>query len=152
MKNQALFSSKDKSKKKIKCRLLQFLFGDLRVNAVPEEFLYIVHNPFIVVRYVSVDSWITRTGASVAPAYDSCKTHNMYLMCHQTENSTGIFGIFTWIPSSNTQLFLGLHYDIHIYHASLASRLNAYIYSNGTSLKVALFILMANHLALLFLG
>ena len=31
MKNQALFSSKDKSKK-LKCRLLQFLFGALRVN------------------------------------------------------------------------------------------------------------------------
>ena len=31
MKNQALFSSKDKSKK-IKCRLLQFLFGALRVS------------------------------------------------------------------------------------------------------------------------
>ena len=33
MKNQALFSSKDKSKK-LKYRLLQFLFGDLRVNKV----------------------------------------------------------------------------------------------------------------------
>ena len=33
MKNYALFSSKDKSKKKkIKCRQLQFLFGALRVN------------------------------------------------------------------------------------------------------------------------
>ena len=33
MKNQALFSSKDKSKKfKFKCRLLQFLFGVLRVK------------------------------------------------------------------------------------------------------------------------
>ena len=32
MKNQALVSSKDKSKK-IKCRLLQFLFGSLRVNS-----------------------------------------------------------------------------------------------------------------------
>ena len=32
MKNQFLFSSKDKSKK-LKCRLLQFLFGTLRVNA-----------------------------------------------------------------------------------------------------------------------
>ena len=32
MKNQALFSSKDKSKK-LKCRLLQFLFGALRVKA-----------------------------------------------------------------------------------------------------------------------
>ena len=31
MKNQALFSSKDK-RKKLKCRLLQFLFGALRVN------------------------------------------------------------------------------------------------------------------------
>ena len=31
MKNQALFSSKDKSKK-FKCRLLQFLFGALRVK------------------------------------------------------------------------------------------------------------------------
>ena len=32
MKNQALLSSKDISKK-LKCRLLQFLFGALRVNA-----------------------------------------------------------------------------------------------------------------------
>ena len=32
MKNQALFSSKDKSNKKLKCRLLQFLFGTLRVK------------------------------------------------------------------------------------------------------------------------
>ena len=31
MKHQALFSSKDKSKK-IKCRLLQILYGALRVN------------------------------------------------------------------------------------------------------------------------
>ena len=31
MKNQALFSLKDKSKK-LKCRLLSFLFGTLRVN------------------------------------------------------------------------------------------------------------------------
>ena len=34
MKTQALFSSKDKSKK-LKCRLLQFLFGALRVNSSP---------------------------------------------------------------------------------------------------------------------
>ena len=33
MKNQALFSWKDKSKK-LKCRLLQFLFGPLRINTV----------------------------------------------------------------------------------------------------------------------
>ena len=31
MKNQTLFSSKDESKK-LKCRLLQFLFGALRVK------------------------------------------------------------------------------------------------------------------------
>ena len=31
MKNQAIFSSKEESKK-LKCRLLQFLFGALRVN------------------------------------------------------------------------------------------------------------------------
>ena len=31
MKNQALFSSKDRSKK-LKCRLLQFLFGAFRVK------------------------------------------------------------------------------------------------------------------------
>ena len=31
MKNQALFFSKDKNKK-LNCRLLQFLFGALRVN------------------------------------------------------------------------------------------------------------------------
>ena len=35
MKNQALFSSKDKSK--IKCHLLQFLFGALRVNIVDDN-------------------------------------------------------------------------------------------------------------------
>ena len=35
MKNLALFSSKDKSKK-LKCRLLQFLFGALRVNVLHE--------------------------------------------------------------------------------------------------------------------
>ena len=38
MKNQALFSSKDESKKKIKCRLLQFLFGAL-------SFKDIYHSP-----------------------------------------------------------------------------------------------------------
>ena len=33
MKNLALFSMKDKSKK-LKCRLLQFLFGTLRVKVI----------------------------------------------------------------------------------------------------------------------
>ena len=36
-KNQALFSSKDKSKK-LKCHLLQFLFGAFRVNSFSEVF------------------------------------------------------------------------------------------------------------------
>ena len=36
MKNQAVFSSKDKSKK-LKCRLLQFLFGALRVNSISKH-------------------------------------------------------------------------------------------------------------------
>ena len=36
MKNQALFSSKDKSKKLI-CRLLQFLFGPLRVKTLTSK-------------------------------------------------------------------------------------------------------------------
>ena len=40
MKNQALFSSKNKSKK-LKCHLLQFLFGALRVNMV---IIMIIHN------------------------------------------------------------------------------------------------------------
>ena len=44
MKYQALFSSKDKSKK-FKCRLLQFLFGALRVNTIwhPGK-LFLRHN------------------------------------------------------------------------------------------------------------
>ena len=45
MKNQALFSSKDKSKKS-KCRLLQFLFGALRVNSsFPFEFNTVLFYP-----------------------------------------------------------------------------------------------------------
>ena len=43
MKNQALFSLKDKSKK-LKCRLLQFLFGALRVEAF--NVYYLGFNPF----------------------------------------------------------------------------------------------------------
>ena len=38
MKNQALFSSKYKSKK-VKCRLLHFLFGALRVKFRSDEFI-----------------------------------------------------------------------------------------------------------------
>ena len=36
MKNQAFFSSKDKSNK-LKCRLLQFMFGALRVNLLSAQ-------------------------------------------------------------------------------------------------------------------
>ena len=38
MKNQALFSSNDKSKN-LKCRLLEILFGALRVKKVVEKVL-----------------------------------------------------------------------------------------------------------------
>ena len=44
--SQALFSSKDKSKK-FKCRLLQFLFGALRVKTVCTIVLKFVF-PFVV--------------------------------------------------------------------------------------------------------
>ena len=44
MKNLALFSSKDKSKK-LKCRLLQYLFGALRVKCIPtSKNLASIHN------------------------------------------------------------------------------------------------------------
>ena len=39
MKNQALFSSEDENKK-LQCRLLQFLFGALRVNSVEISYLH----------------------------------------------------------------------------------------------------------------
>ena len=39
MKNQVLFSSKDKSQK-LKCRLLQYLFGALRVKAIYKFWLF----------------------------------------------------------------------------------------------------------------
>ena len=41
MKHQALFSSKDKSKK-IKCRLLQILYDALRVNRKFHFFFFII--------------------------------------------------------------------------------------------------------------
>ena len=46
MKNQALFSSKDK-RKKIKCCLPQFLFGALRGNT-RIRFFQIKHSLFII--------------------------------------------------------------------------------------------------------
>ena len=41
MKNQALFSSKDNSKK-LKCRLLQFLLGALRVNEIESAIAFLL--------------------------------------------------------------------------------------------------------------
>ena len=45
MKNQALFSAEDKSKK-LKCCLLQFLFGALRIKMLPNKrsFVYFIVN------------------------------------------------------------------------------------------------------------
>ena len=47
MKNQTLVSLKDKNKNKLKCRLLQFLFGALRVKVYyfePEQALSVASN------------------------------------------------------------------------------------------------------------
>ena len=46
MENQAIFSSKDKSKK-LKCRLLQFLYGALRAN--PAEIIALRTNAVLFV-------------------------------------------------------------------------------------------------------
>ena len=63
MKHQALFSSKDKSKT-IKCRLLQFLFGTVRVNmAGAYKFFRLKSGPSILNWWVSsalVPMWIFR--------------------------------------------------------------------------------------------
>ena len=47
MKNQALFSSKDKSKN-LKCRLLQFLFGALRPDFTSQLELRLTSSCFIL--------------------------------------------------------------------------------------------------------
>ena len=47
MKNQALFSSKDKSKK-LKCRLLQFLFGPLTVKSLKVGFAFTTYTIFLM--------------------------------------------------------------------------------------------------------
>ena len=49
MKNQALFSSKDKNKT-LKCCLLQFLFGPLRVN-LNLCLIYMICHIFFVIIY-----------------------------------------------------------------------------------------------------
>ena len=50
MKNQALFSSKDKSKK-LKCRLLQFLFGALRVDSTFEGKIWLPWKKILSSKY-----------------------------------------------------------------------------------------------------
>ena len=50
MKNQALFSSKDKSKKS-KCRLLQLLFSALRVNSVSAHVRPKMHHEYSALFY-----------------------------------------------------------------------------------------------------
>ena len=47
MKNQALFSLKDRSKK-LKCRLLQFLFGALRINLLHPQTVLMV-SKFVII-------------------------------------------------------------------------------------------------------
>ena len=54
MKNQALFSSKDRSKK-LKCRLLQLLFGALRVKAGGP--LFLIHQSFVIMDPTSQVPW-----------------------------------------------------------------------------------------------
>ena len=53
MKYQALFSSKDKSKK-LNCRLLQFLFGTLRVKGVSLLQICILFWLFTVVGFLTM--------------------------------------------------------------------------------------------------
>ena len=47
MKNQALFSSKDRSKK-LKCRLLQFLFVALKVNTSLQHVTFAITSPTLL--------------------------------------------------------------------------------------------------------
>ena len=47
MKNQALFSSQDKSKK-LKCRLLHFLFGNLRLKPLAKNEIISLCNVFTI--------------------------------------------------------------------------------------------------------
>ena len=59
MENQALFSSKDKSEK-LKCRLLQFLFGALRVN------LSLAPNKQVDNNYIRYSQYIDGIGGLVS--------------------------------------------------------------------------------------
>ena len=68
MKNQALFSSKNKVKT-IKCRLLQFLFGALRVNLCIYN---AVSNCFILLKVISIRPSRFLTIVSCPTKIDTC--------------------------------------------------------------------------------
>ena len=67
MKNQALFSSKDKSKK-LKCRLLQFSFGVLRVKHILQLTFLISNND--ISKYLLISKYIVLTYFSLQ--FNSC--------------------------------------------------------------------------------
>ena len=71
MKNQALFSSKDKNKK-LKCRLLQFLFGALRVILVIQMFriFMVVFFPSSVLSFCSASLERQLTGLTTTNAVE----------------------------------------------------------------------------------
>ena len=61
-------------------------------------------------------------------------------------NDVGRLRCIPWVAV--VERFYCIRFLCHGLFNSLASRLNGYMYSNGKSLNVALFILMANHLVL----
>ena len=65
MKYQALFSSKDKSKK-LKCRLLQFLFGSLRVKIKTIIKTKILHKMYVFIYTTYKSNYIHNTKTSVS--------------------------------------------------------------------------------------
>ena len=71
--SSALLSSKDKSKK-LKCRLLQFLFGALKVKGLPSFlvdlsvcFLHVAQSPFHKILYLNV--WVLNCLSSFEPGF-----------------------------------------------------------------------------------
>ena len=68
MKNQALFSSKDKSKK-LKSRLLQFLFGALKVGSISFECTV---KPVLRGHPREARNWLLKTGDPLIQAHLHC--------------------------------------------------------------------------------
>ena len=71
--SSALLSSKDKSKT-LKCRLLQFLFGALKVKGLPSFlvdlsvcFLHVAQSPFLKILYLNV--WVLNCLSSFEPGF-----------------------------------------------------------------------------------